>query len=392
MSRPVYAPQGAQEARGTGYAVRGFCPAPFSPSPSPAHQCVARAADAASRGRGGRRCAPPPPLPQAGLGSNQVRGGSHPAPRTPLRCVPSVCHPAFSSGLPEARLESRSWPSRSVVTATFDGPQLAEPVLTTPQDGDTPVIVLTRACGRVAPVTRGSDALAHGFPGGARTRRSELLPPRSRDAPTGIRSAGRQPPRTEFHAFSLARRRVDPAVPRIFGTPAVLAHRGRYWGRFPTSHLGRHGESRYRHAAFMAFFYDPYALVGTSGSRRSVPRPHSYRAQPRTASPRGRLLAAFRSLTCVVTTAPRRAFGPRVIRTRIRPLRERSAHRTRIETGPQGPSIRGVSLPSGRTQACHAHLASAENRSSEAGRTEQMAVWTLRPASEGHLTGVGRPV
>ena len=37
-------------------------------------------------------------------------------------------------------------------------------------------------------------------------------------------------------------------------------------------------------------------------------------------SPRGLLLAAFRSLACVVTTAPRRAFGPRVIRTRIRPL------------------------------------------------------------------------
>lgn len=52
-----------------------------------------------------------PPLPQAGLGSNQVRGGSHPAPRTPLRCVPLVCHPALTSGLPEARLESRSWPA-----------------------------------------------------------------------------------------------------------------------------------------------------------------------------------------------------------------------------------------------------------------------------------------
>ena len=163
MSRPVYAPLGAQEARGTGYAVRGFLPAPFSPSPSPAHQCVARAADAALRGCGGRRCAS---WPQAGLGSNQVRGGSHPAPRTPLRCVPLVCHPASTSGLPESPLESRSWPPRSVFTATFDGPHLAEPVLTTPQDGGTPVIVLTRACGRVAPVTRGSDVLAHVFPDG----------------------------------------------------------------------------------------------------------------------------------------------------------------------------------------------------------------------------------
>ena len=201
MSRPVYAPQGAQEARGTGYAVRGFLPAPFSPSPSPAPSMRCTCRRCAVRGCARRRCAT---WPQAGPGSNQVRGGSHPAPRTPLRCVPLVCHPAFSSGLPEARLESRSWPPRSVVTATFDGPLPAEPVLTTPQDGDTPVIVLTRACGRVAPVTRGSDALARVFPGGARTRRTGLLTPRSRDAPTGIRSAGRQPPRAEFHAFSLA--------------------------------------------------------------------------------------------------------------------------------------------------------------------------------------------
>ena len=52
-----------------------------------------------------------PLSPQAGPGSNQVRGGSHPAPRIPLRCVPLVCHPALTSGLPEARLESRSWPA-----------------------------------------------------------------------------------------------------------------------------------------------------------------------------------------------------------------------------------------------------------------------------------------
>lgn len=172
MSRPVYAPRGAQEARGTGYAVRGFFPAPFSPSPSPAHQCVARAADAPYGAAAGVVA---PPCPQAGPGSNQVRGGSHPAPRTPLRCVPLVCHPALTSGLPEAPLESRSWLPRSVITATFDGPLPAEPVLTTPQDGDTPVIVLTRACGRVAPVTRGSDALARVFPDGARTRRTELF-------------------------------------------------------------------------------------------------------------------------------------------------------------------------------------------------------------------------
>lgn len=109
-----------------------------------------------------------------------------------------------SSGLPEAPLESRSWPApvsrhrnfrRSATGGTSPGLS---------PGGDTPVIVLTRACGRVAPVTRGSDALVHVFPGGARTRRTGPMTPRSRDAPTWIRSADRQPPRTEFHALSLA--------------------------------------------------------------------------------------------------------------------------------------------------------------------------------------------
>lgn len=334
-----------------------------------------------------------PPLPQAGLGSNQVRGGSHPAPRTPLRYVPLVCHPAFSSGLPEARLESRSWPPRSVVTATFDGPHPAEPVLTAPQDGDTPVIVLTRACGRVAPVTRGSDALASDFSDGARTRRTWPLTPRSRDAPTGIRSAAVSRPAPNFTHSLWLRRRVDPSVPRILWVLRLFSPTGgRYWeGVFLLYPTGRHGESQYRHAAFMAFFYDLYALVGTSGSRRSASRPHSYRAWPRTAAPRGRLLAAFRSLTCVVTAAARRAFGPRVIRTRIRPLAgaECAPNSNRGRTA--GPFRHDVPAP-GRTQACHAHLAAAENRSPETGRTEQTAVRTLRPVSEGHLTGVGRPV
>ena len=69
-----------------------------------------------------------------------------------------------SSGLPEAPLESRSWPARSVVTATFYGPLPAEPVLISPQEGVTPVIVLTRACGRVAPVTRGVGRFGACFP------------------------------------------------------------------------------------------------------------------------------------------------------------------------------------------------------------------------------------
>ena len=208
MSRPVYAPQGAQEARGTGYAVRGFVPAPFSPGPSPApsmrctcRRCAVRGCAFIARNLRKLSCAT---WPQAGPGSNQVRGGSHPAPRTPLRCVPLVCHPYLRRVSPKPLWNPGRGPPRSVVTATFDGPLPAEPVLTTPQDGDTPVIVLTRACGRVAPVTRGSDALVHVFPGGARTRRTGPMTPRSRDAPTWIRSADRQPPRTEFHALSLA--------------------------------------------------------------------------------------------------------------------------------------------------------------------------------------------
>ena len=109
-----------------------------------------------------------------------------------------------SSGLPEAPLESRSWPAPVSRHRNFRRSATGGTVLTTPQDGDTPVIVLTRACGRVAPVTRGSDVLVRVFPDGARTRRTGPMTPRSRDAPTWIRSAGRQPPRTEFHALSLA--------------------------------------------------------------------------------------------------------------------------------------------------------------------------------------------
>ena len=201
MSRPVYAPRGAQEARGTGYAVRGVSQ---HPSPRVPPRRINALHVPQMRRHGAAAGVVAPPLPQAGPGSNQVRGGSHPAPRTPLRCVPLVCHPAFSSGLPEARLESRSWPApvsrhRNFRRSASGG---TSPGLS--PGGDTPVIVLTRACGRVAPVTRGSDALARVFPDGARTRRTGPLTPRSRDAPTGIRSAGRQPPRTEFHAFSLA--------------------------------------------------------------------------------------------------------------------------------------------------------------------------------------------
>ena len=240
-----------------------------------------------------------PPLPQTGLGSNQVRGGSHPAPRIPLRCVPLVCHPALTSGLPEARLESRSWPApvsrhRNFRRSASGG---TSPGLS--PGGDTPVIVLTRACGRVTPVTRGSDVLACGFPGGARTGRSGLLPPRSRDGSPWIRSAGRQPPRTEFYAFSLSRRRVGPADPQILGTPAVPVRMDGTWSFSYFSCWIEHGESQYRRAAFMAFFYDTYAPVGTSGSRKSASGPQRYLAQG-TATLRRGLLSHCRSPACVV--------------------------------------------------------------------------------------------
>ena len=172
MSRPGYAPQGAQEARGTGYAVRGFLPAPFSPSPSPAHQCVARAADASSRGCGGRRCAP------IAAGGTRFKSSSRGLPPRSPDSTP-VCAISLSSSLDVGSPRS---PSGIPVVATpvshhrnfrrsatgGTGPDRSS-------GGDTPVIVLTRACGRVAPVTRGSDALARVFPDGARTRRTELF-------------------------------------------------------------------------------------------------------------------------------------------------------------------------------------------------------------------------
>ena len=160
------------------------------------------------------------------------------------------------------------------------------------------------------------------------------------------------------------------------GTPAVLARRGRYWeGVFLLYPTGRNGESRYRHAAFMAFFYDTYALVGTSGSRRSASRPHSYRAWPRTAAPEGTpscsipfayMRCDHRGATLLGSgnhDAPKRSsvplpfaglrclppgrggpLAPASSAPASAPSRERSAHRTRIEAGPQGPSANGASL------------------------------------------------
>lgn len=145
-----------------------------------------------------------PPLPQAGLGSNQVRGGSHPAPRTPLRCVPLVCHPAFSSGLPEARLESRSWPApvsrhrnfrRSATGGT--GPDRSSGWRHARHRPDEGVR-------QSRPGHPGVGRFGSWFP-----RRSPDPEDRTAGAafprrPDGDAVGGRQPPRTEFHAFSLA--------------------------------------------------------------------------------------------------------------------------------------------------------------------------------------------
>ena len=336
-----------------------------------------------------------PLSPQAGPGSNQVRGGSHPAPRIPLRCVPLVCHPALTSGLPEARLESRSWPApvsrhRNFRRSASGG---TSPGLS--PGGDTPVIVLTRACGRVAPVTRGSDVLACGFPGGARTRRSELPPPRSRDGSPGIRSAGRQPPRAEFHAFSLARRRVDPSVPRILWVLRLFSPAGDGTGRgfsyfiLPDGTGSLDTGTRRSWLSFTTLLRtgrEPPVLGGSRPGRNATWLWEPRRSEEVFYPTAVRRLALF-------TARAQRAFGPRVIRTRIRPLCGSGVH-TELESRPgrRGRLQTAHPCSSGRTQACHAHLATAENRSPETGRTEQMAVWTLRPVSEGHLTGVGRPV
>lgn len=379
----------AQEVRSTGYAVRGFFPAPFSPRPSPAHQCVARAADAALRGCGGRRCAS---WPQAGLGSNQVRGGSHPAPRTPLRCVPLVCHPAFSSGLPEAPLESRSWPApvsrhrnfrRSATGGT--SPDLSS-------GGSHARHRLDEGVRQSRPGHPGVGRFGLWFP-----RRSSDQTVRTSAAafprrPDGDTVGGRQPPRTEFHAFSLARRRVDLAGPQIFGTPSVPVRRGRYWvvflllsyrtargvsipargvHGFLLRHLRTCRDFRFSEARVRAA-----TLLGSGNhdapKRSSVPLP-------------------FAVLRFIYRPGAAGLWPPR--HPHPHPPPRGSGVRTELESRPVCRDMsEATCLSLGRTQACHAHLAAAENRSPETSRTEQMAVWTLRLVSEGHLTGVGRPV
>ena len=171
------------------------------------------------------------------------------------------------------------------------------------------------------------------------------------------------------------------------GTPAVPVRRGRYRGVFPFLRTAR-GVSipaRGVHGFLLRPFY---ALVGNlrfSEARASVawiPGPAAY------GSPRGDFFLRHSVLLNALSPPWRGGpLAPASSAPASAPSRERSAHRTRIEAGPQGPSILDVSLLSGRTQACHAHLAAAENRSSETGLKRNLGL-----VSEGHLTGVGRPV
>lgn len=201
MSRPVYAPRGAQEARGTGYAVRGFFPAPFSPSPSPAHQCVARAADAASRGCGGRRCAP------IAAGGTRFKSSSRGLPPRSPDSTP-VCAISMSSSI---FIGSPRSPSGI--------PVVAAPVSRhrnfrrSASGGTSPGLSPGRRHARHRP-DEGVRQSRPGHPGVGRfgscfPRRSPDPEDRAADAAFPRRSAGdtvggRQPPRTEFHAFSLA--------------------------------------------------------------------------------------------------------------------------------------------------------------------------------------------
>ena len=138
--------------------------------PGASMRCTCRRC--AVRGRGGRRCAP------MSAGGTRFKSSSRGLPPRSPDSTP-VCAISLSSSLDVGSPRS---PSGIPVVATpvshhrnfrrsatgGTGPDLSS-------GGDTPVIVLTRACGRVAPVTRGSDALARVFPDGARTRRTELF-------------------------------------------------------------------------------------------------------------------------------------------------------------------------------------------------------------------------
>ena len=234
----------------------------------------------------------------------------------------------------------------------------------------------------------GVGRFGYDFPGGARTGRSELLPPRSRDGPPGIRSAGRQPPRTEFHAFSLARRRVDPSVPRILWVLRLFSPAGDGTGRgfsyfiLPDGTGSLNTGTRRSWLSFTTFTH----WSGTSGSRRSASGPQRYLATGTTTLRRG-LLSHCRSPACVVYRPGAAGLWP-PRHPHPHPPPRGSGVRTELESRPDCRDRSNVtSPPSGRTQACHAHLATAENGSPETRLKQDLGL-----VSEGHLTGVGRPV
>ena len=142
------------------------------------------------------------------------------------------------------------------------------------------------------------------------------------------------------------RRRVDPVVHLSLGTPAVPVRRGRYRGVFPFLRTAR-GVSipaRGVHGFLLRPFY---ALVGNlrfSEARSAVawiPGPAAY------GSPRGDFFLRH-SVLLNALSPPRRGgpLAPASSAPASAPLRERSAHRTRIEAGRQGPSANSSPLPS----------------------------------------------
>ena len=139
----------------------------------------------------------------------------------------------------------------------------------------------------------------------------------------------------------------------------------------------------------MAFFYDHFShWSGTSGSRRPAPRSHGYRVRSHTAVPEGTSSCGipFSLMRCHHRGAAG-LWPPR--HPHPHPPPRGSGVRTELESRPYrtGTVCNQFAPAVGRTQACHAHLASAENRSPETGLKRNLGL-----VSEGHLTGVGRPV
>ena len=130
-----------------------------------------------------------------------------------------------SSGLPEDHLESRSWPAPVSRHRNFRRSATG---------GTSP----DQSSGWIHARHRPDEGVRQSRPGHPGVGRfgscSPRRSPEDRTAavafprrPAGDTVGGRQPPRTEFHAFSLSRRRVDPVVHLILGTPSAPVRRGR---------------------------------------------------------------------------------------------------------------------------------------------------------------------